>query len=220
MRRAICMLALGAAALVARAAADDDEGPIRSVDYDANEVVTLEVAAGVVLHIVVEPGETYVTHAFGDGKAWDFAVKANHYFLKSAALDADSNLTVVTDRRSYHFLLRMKKDGKDPTLEVVFRYPEKSRKARAAADGEKTDQAFGTPPKEPNLHYSMSGDLDIAPENAWDDRTFTYFKFPGNRDIPAIYMVDADGEESIVNRHSTGAVVSAERGLRTRLRTP
>ena len=50
----------------------------------------------------------------------------------------------------------------------------------------------------------MSGDLDLAPVNAWDDREFTYFKFPGQRDIPAIYMVDPDGNESIVNRHTTG----------------
>jgi len=199
MRRAVGMLALAAAAVAARA--DDEEGPIRSVLYDPNEVVTLESAVGVVLDIVVEPDETYVTHAFGDGRAWDFAVKANHYFLKPTALEADSNLTLVTDRRSYHFFLRLRKDGKDPTLEVVFRYPEKGRKA---ADAAKVDEAFSAQPKEPNLHYSMSGDMNIAPVNVWDDRTFTYFKFPGNRDIPAVYMVDAQGEESIVNRHSTG----------------
>ena len=50
----------------------------------------------------------------------------------------------------------------------------------------------------------MSGDLDLAPVNAWDDREFTYFKFPGERDIPAIYLVDPDGSESLVTRHSTG----------------
>jgi type IV secretion system protein VirB9 len=51
----------------------------------------------------------------------------------------------------------------------------------------------------------MSGDLDIAPVNAWDDGEFTYFKFPGNRDIPAVYMVDVEGTEFIVNRHSMGS---------------
>ncbi len=58
--------------------------------------------------------------------------------------------------------------------------------------------------EKPNLDYAMSGDLDLAPTNAWDDREFTYFKFPGQRDLPAIYMVDPDGNESIVNRHSSG----------------
>lgn len=41
--------------------------------------------------------------------------------------------------------------------------------------------------------------------NVWDNGEFTFFKFPGNRDVPAIYMVDADGKESIVNRNTTGA---------------
>ena len=40
--------------------------------------------------------------------------------------------------------------------------------------------------------------------NAGTTGEFTYFKFPGQRDLPAIYMVDPDGNESIVNRHSTG----------------
>ena len=78
---------------------------IRYVTYNPDDVVALEAVVGVVTHIVLEPGETYVTHAFGDGKAWDFAVKGNHYFLKAVAENADSNLTIVTDRRSYHLSL-------------------------------------------------------------------------------------------------------------------
>ena len=50
----------------------------------------------------------------------------------------------------------------------------------------------------------MSGDTDIAPVHAWDNGTFTYFRFPDHRDLPVIYMVDADGQESLVNRHSMG----------------
>jgi type IV secretion system protein VirB9 len=50
----------------------------------------------------------------------------------------------------------------------------------------------------------MSGNTSIAPINVWDDKTFTYFKFPGNRDIPAIYMEHTDGSESIVNRTTKG----------------
>ena len=45
---------------------------------------------------------------------------------------------------------------------------------------------------------------EIAPINAWDDNVFTYFKFPGNRDIPAIYIVNPDGSESVVNQTIKG----------------
>src|SRR6266568_2729366 len=179
---------------------------IRYVTYDPDEVVSVDAVAGVVTHIVLEPGESYVTHAFGDGKAWDFAVKANHCFLKAVATNADSNLTVVTDRRSYHFALKLlTTPGAAPTFEIAFRYPDSdARRRREEARRRGVEEGFARKGDQPNLTYSMSGDMDLAPVNAWDDREFTYFKFPGQRDLPAIYMVDADGGESIVNRHSSG----------------
>ena len=180
---------------------------IRYVTYDPDEVVAVQAEVGVVTDIVVEPGEIYVTHAFGDGKAWDFAVKGNHYFLKAVAINADSNLTIVTDRRSYHFALKLETTGTPVgTFEVRFRYPRgDARKARAEVRRRELEEGFARKGRQANLEYTMSGDLDLAPENAWDDSQFTYFKFPGNRDIPAIYVVDPDGMEAIVNRHSTGA---------------
>ena len=35
-----------------------------------------------------------------------------------------------------------------------------------------------------NLNYTMSGDLDIAPINAWDNNEATYVKFPGTATSP------------------------------------
>jgi type IV secretion system protein VirB9 len=204
-RHLLLGLVIALAAPAAWASAREDEGPIRTVTYDPDEVVTIEGEVGVALHLVLEAGERYVTHAFGDGKAWDFAVHGNHYFVKPVVADAASNLALVTDRRSYHLLLKLQKGGRPPALEVVFRYREKGRQAhREATRRREVEGALSAPSKASNTQYSMSGDLDIAPVNAWDDRTFTYFRFAANRDIPAIYMVDADGEESIVNRHSSG----------------
>ena len=177
---------------------------IKYVTYDAEEVVTLDAVIGVATHIVLEPGEKYVTHAFGDGRAWSLRMKEHHCFVKPVAAQADSNLTLVTDRRSYHFALKMAPSAAQPTYEVIFEYPE-SRKAKQEAQRRALEHGWARPTKDVNLYYSMSGDLDIAPINAWDNREFTYFKFAGARDIPAIYMVDPEGVESIVNRHSEGA---------------
>ncbi len=183
------------------------DGRIRYVTFNPDDVVALQAVVGIVTHIVLEPGEVYVTHAFGDGKAWDFAVKANHYFLKAVAANADSNLTIVTDRRSYHFSLKLgAATDAAATFEVSFRYPDSdARKKREEARRREVEEGFAKRREGTNLEYSMSGDLDIAPVNAWDNSEFTYFKFPGNRDIPAIYMVDVEGAESIVDRHSAGA---------------
>ena len=54
-----------------------------------------------------------------------------------------------------------------------------------------------------NLNYSMSGDVDLAPVNAWDDRQLR-FQIPGNRTSPP--STSSTGRrESIAARHSTGA---------------
>lgn len=209
MRRLLCALAVvGVSSAFGQAETGGErvDRRIHYVTYDPDEVVTVEAVVGVVTHVVLESGESYVTHAFGDGKAWDFAVKGNHYFLKAVAANADSNLTIVTDRRSYHFNLTLASATDAPaTFEVTFRYPDSdARKKREETRRRDLEEGFGERGGHANLAYSMSGDLDIAPVNAWDDSEFTYFKFPGNRDIPAVYMVDVEGTESIVNRHGAG----------------
>src|ERR687887_2927512 len=130
MRRAILSLLLAGAASASASGGGPDRR-IRYVTYDPDDVVEIDAVAGVVTHIVLEPGESYVTHAFGDGKAWDFAVKANHCFLKAVATNADSNLTIVTDRRSYHFSLKLlTAPGAAPTFEIAFRYPDTQARKR------------------------------------------------------------------------------------------
>ena len=179
---------------------------IRYVDYDPNEVVTLEAVVGIVVHVVLEPGETYLAHAFGDAKAWDLAYRQNHVFIKAIATDADSNLTLVTDRRSYHFAVKLLTEtGAVPVYELAFRYRERgARKEVRSSRQADLEEAFSRPPTHPNLLYSMSGDLDIAPTNCWDDGRFTSFKFAPETDLPAIYLVDADGKESLVDHHMGG----------------
>jgi type IV secretion system protein VirB9 len=203
----VLLLALAGPALPFRPAEEATAGGrIRYVEYDPDEVVKIDGVVGVVVHIVLDPAEKYVAHAFGDGRAWDFAYRAHHLFLKPAALDADSNLTVVTDKRSYHFALKLRTDKNlVPTYEIAFRYREPRQRKAQQVQERAMEEAFARPPATASLRYSMSGDSDIAPVNCWDDGQFTSFKFAGATDLPAIYMVDADGKESIVDRHTTGA---------------
>lgn len=173
---------------------------IRYTPYNAHDVVQLNTVIGIVTHIVLEEGETYLTHAFGDGEAYGFAAKANHLFLKPKAENADTNLVVLTDRRSYHFRLSFQPVMQASSVyQLAFTYPEKAKKVDVAPEFEKVDQGHTY-----NLKYTMSGDTDIAPLHTWDNGTFTYFKFAEQHDLPVIYMVDRDGQESMVNRHSIG----------------
>ena len=50
-----------------------------------------------------------------------------------------------------------------------------------------------------NWNYEGQGDRDLAPAEVWDDGQSTFLRFPGNRRVPAIFSVLADGREAAVN---------------------
>jgi type IV secretion system protein VirB10 len=53
-----------------------------------------------------------------------------------------------------------------------------------------------------NSHYSIaegSASQDIVPTLVFDDGRFTYIRFPGNREVPAVFHVLPDGSETLVN---------------------
>lgn len=200
-------LAMGGVAVAEQQpAASKHDGRIRFVSYNNADVVKVDTLAGVATLIQLEEGETYVTHAFGDAEAWSFAMEKHHVFIKPRADRADTNLILVTDRRTYNFNLVYHKAAPAPVVfQLTFHYPDTAAKKAAARSKQATVEAAMRAPHGPvTTDYTMAGDRSIAPLNVWDDSRFTYFKFPGNRDMPAIYMVDADGREAIVNRSVEG----------------
>lgn len=179
---------------------------IRTANYHPQDVIALDTVLDVATHVVLQPGERYVTHVVGDSDLYAVDVVQNNVFIKPVVPGAPTtNLMLVTDRRSYAFKLTLRGD-KHATYRLELRYPEDERqslleRARAAV----AEREFERPHAQWNLAYSMAGDLDIGPVNAWDDGVRTFLKFAGNRDLPAVYQVDASGNEALVNRTTEGA---------------
>jgi type IV secretion system protein VirB9 len=70
---------------------------------------------------------------------------------------------------------------------VQVRYPEdEARPARVIAA------------QAPNDNYGASARTEFTPTRVWDDGTFTYFAFPRNAPVPAIFRY-AGGRERTVN---------------------
>jgi type IV secretion system protein VirB9 len=182
---------------------------VQAVSYNANDVVMIHTRAGVVTDIILEPDEVYLTHAFGDATAWHFSTYGNHVFIKPAVVNGDTNLVLVTNKRTYNFSIIYSATPENTVYQVKFTYPDTIKKnAELAKESSLLDNTYKG--KMFNLSYEMSGDKTIAPINVWDDGTFTYFKFAGNTDLPAIYTVlatdsNGDGNEAIVNRTVTGS---------------
>ncbi|EJF77849.1 P-type conjugative transfer protein VirB9 [Bartonella sp. DB5-6] len=178
---------------------------IRYVTYNVDDVVQIETVLGVATHIILEEGEQYITHAFGDSDAYAFAHKGRHIFIKPKAELANTNLIVVTDKRSYKFRLQFRNDRAGATYELAFYYPDANTQ-KSLEDSQRLaiERGFNQSVKGYNLSYTMSGNQDIAPINAWDNGRITYFKFPANMDMPSIYVVDAEGNESLIPRTIVG----------------
>jgi len=206
---------------VALAEVTPPKGPfdarVRVVDYNPLNVVKVNTFYGVSTDIQFGADEVIKDVALGDDQAWAAMPRTNHLFIKPKAKQADTNLTVVTNKRTYQFLLfvlpRKVNDPKaysDHRLiyALTFRYPEElAAKMEAQAKAEaskKEEEAINATLKEAhntlhNDNYWVKGSEEISPTGAYDDGRFVYLKFTNNRDIPAVYEVDSKGKESLIN---------------------
>lgn len=177
---------------------------VRYVNYNDANVIQLNAVIGVATHIVLEPGEKYVYHVFGDSQAYAFTYKNNHLFFKPTAEDANTNLIVVTDRRDYSFRLSYSDNRNSAALyKLVVRYPEVQARQRAqAAQKAAIERSLQAVSANMNWQaYTRSGDAAIAPVHAWDDGRQTWLQFAPQADIPTVYRVTPDGQEVITNHH-------------------
>jgi len=214
MRKPLIVIALALAGVSHSALATETvrssphDNRIKTVVYNPDDVTPINGVVGVAVHIVLAAGEEYEAHSFGDGNAWSFAHHKNHLFVKPSAENGNTNLTVITNLHTYEFSLRYIGVASSPaaTFQLKFTYPVELAKVSAAKleKDRVTAAMVSNPPAKVNLAYTMSGDMSLAPVNVWNDDNFTYFKFPGNRDIPGIFLAMPDGTESIVNRVSRG----------------
>lgn len=182
---------------------------ITTVPYDDKNVVEIKAKPGIVTQIVLQKGEVYEAHAFGDGEAWFFNHYKNNLFLKPAKPLGTTNLSVITNKREYMFKVNFVDDkviGED-MFQVRFTYPNEEVKANETKSIEQ-DLNNAKFKKIYNLNYVAKGSQIIAPINVYDDGNFTYFKFPGDVDLPAIYAVapgyNPRGDEILVDRTVTG----------------
>jgi len=173
---------------------------IRTIDYDADQVVLLTGYLGYQMLIAFDPGERIENVSVGNALGWQITPnhKANVLFLKPMALVPVTNMTVVTDHRQYSFDLRTRRlasaDPASLTYIVRFTYPQDVVPAQVV-----TTPAPPKPPEKKNTAYTYTGSRVSLPSQVFDDGRFTYFQWPENTPTPALFLIEPDGSESIVN---------------------
>ena len=170
---------------------------IRVILYNPNAVVSVDAAFGFQMMIQFGPDERIENVSIGDGSAWQVTPNkaASLLFIKPVDIATRTNMTVVTDRRSYLFELNARTAGLarsaygDPIYVMRFTYP--ADKASAPVKP--------PPPERRNTAYSYTGARSTLPAEVFDDGKFTYFRWPEQVSVPALFLAAADGSESLVN---------------------
>ena len=165
----------------------DGDPRIQSVMYDANQVVALQVSTGYQLTVEFSPDERIENVAVGDAGAWQITPnkRGDRLFVKPIQSGVVTNLTVVTDARTYIFELSPGSAGESP-FTVRFRYP---RPPAPQPD------ALAVEPG----RYRLTGDMDLRPDAISDDGSKTYIIWRAEQTLPAVFVIDRDGKETLAD---------------------
>jgi type IV secretion system protein VirB9 len=179
---------------------------IRAARFDADEVYRLHGFVGYQIDLEFERGETFVGLAAGDIEGLSFVAQGNHLFLKPRAASVGTNLTVLTSRREYRFdytATAARPEPSDPELifAVRFTYPEEPRPAAAREADLELDERLSAAPaaRALNLDYWYCGAPSLRPIAASDDGVHTRMRFASGAELPAIFVANDDGSESLLN---------------------
>jgi type IV secretion system protein VirB9 len=185
------------AALPATAQVRPQPGPgdprLQTVSYDANQVVQLQVATGYQLGVEFAADERIENVAVGDSGAWQVTPnkRGDHLFIKAMSNGVTTNLTVVTDARTYVFeLTPMYGALPDMAFTVRFTYPDQAAASAAVA--------VAVPVVEPG-RYRLSGVRALRPSAMDDDGRHTYIEWAPDHAMPAVFAIDEQGEEIAVD---------------------
>ncbi|MFN7039033.1 MAG: P-type conjugative transfer protein VirB9 [Alphaproteobacteria bacterium] len=188
---------------------------IRVMVYNPNDVFKFIGYYGYQASIEFADGETVDTISLGDTVAWQIVPAGKRIFIKPMEADATTNMTVITNKRLYHFELHASEaiDINDPDMvfAVKFLYPDEAGGTAVQQFASSTEPDLSEPGNY-NFNYAISGPEKISPTKIFDDGEFTYFQFKDkNAEIPAFFMVEPDGTESIINYRISGKYVVIER---------
>jgi len=184
------LLALLIAAFAAQAQPGPGESRVQTVEWHADQIVPLQVAAGYQLMVEFAADEHIESVAVGDSGAWQVTPNRNgdRVFVKPLQGNLSTNLTVVTTARTYTFELSpLYGPSADMPYVVRFTYPA----ADATAEAEPAGTMAG--------RYRLSGVRALRPSRISDDGIHTYIEWPREAALPAVYALDDRGRESLVN---------------------
>lgn len=180
---------------------------IRSAVYDPAQVYRLQGFVGYSIELEFEEGEEFAGQGGGDLDAIGIGAYRNHVILKPRAQQVLTNLVIYTNRRAYRFDYAVDDRVPDPAVDpliyaIRFTYPMvEQEKQQAAREREAVEQRFvaARALRSQNVNYWFCGSRAVKPSSAFDDGVHTYLTFGRRAELPAVFVLNEDGSESLLN---------------------
>ena len=210
MIRKFCFGAVALLSCTAAAAASD--GRIRTLAYDPDQIVRILGKAGIQSTIEFAPDERIENVAVGDSAAWQITPnrRASLLFVKPLNARSRTNMTVVTDRRTYMFDLVA--GSSMPVYALKFSYPNEkpvqpaTQPVQQVAASAQPSAAATTADK---LHFDWKtkGNSKLLPARVFDDGAALYLAWDKETPLPAILTQSEDRKEGPVNFRMSGEYI-------------
>lgn len=210
----------------APASADDR---IAEWSYDPKTVYSLYIPVGSHVHISLEEGEHFINVGAGSTSAIDVGAEGSQILIKAQERVTHSNLTLMSDKRVYIFdytadVPKLTHNPASDTPKVLysirFTYPQSTADghsilpqtkapqsavdldSEAAVHNSKLNTAISikVPPPQ-NYDYWYKGPSAFKPLAVSDNGLHTSILFNPNTPLPAIYVIEDDGSQSLTNLH-------------------
>ena len=174
--------------------------------YSAATVYRIAGVMGIQTAVLFGEEERIENIAIGDGSNWQVTPnkRSNILFIKPIATKKVTNLTIVTDRRTYLFELNSVDQKAVPIYTLRFIYPpdpvDPDLPDLTAIPPEAISDSPAVQPSNLKVNWSKSGKSNLWPSEIFDDGTLTYLRWPKTVTPPAIFSIGVDGTESLVNQ--------------------
>jgi len=171
---------------------------VRTLVYNRNEVFTIPSKYGYQMSIELAQGEKIQTISMGDPVAFKLTPVSERIFIKALQKDMQTNMTLITNFRTYQFDLTSKVNHDDDVVYVVrFFYPQDAIDAIDPISGVVPEQimpSMNVVGRGNNYNYTLAGPDAIAPRKVFDNGRSTFFKFPDEVE-PFVNGINPDGTE-------------------------
>jgi len=179
---------------------------IRTALYSPDEVYRLYGYVGYHLDLEFEADETFESLSGGDLEGLTYSAHGNVLTLKPKVAYTEMNLAVTTSKHRYYFEYSVSAHRPDPAAAPVmytvrFTYPP----AHTSGDGLTDEQrlqlelAKARQNRPRNTDYWFCGDKAVKPTAASDDGIQTRLTFAARSELPALFVRNDDGTESLLN---------------------